>query len=330
MRNYPLNAYQNRTGWMWQNRISDTGGPTDAAAQIGNVTVTGTPLAIVTESQNFAVGADIDVGSTYNITLDGIPYDCVALLADTDVDVAAALAGAAAADPNWDVLQDGANVVATQKTPGAWTGTTSCSVSPQVVGSITKTVASEGANPDVVTLTDNNGNQYVYTVQQDDTTSDVAAGLANAIDGNDGYSAGNTSNVTDVENAVSVSFVLYPVVESPQGGDLAAVYATIEPAVTAAVTPSNSPHVGDSGHATKISLWLKLNAGTSFQYTIWRGTIGGGIAVAGAKSAAITADTLVELDANAVDWFFVELSDFLGGADVSVYAQGNDTRPGRN
>lgn len=126
------------------------------------------------------------------------------------------LVSLASADPNWDfvngvpgVYPPGSGwIMATFKTTGAVADTITTSVSAPLAATFTSTNMAPGSTGNFLSVTDNltPPHTYTYELLASDTLETAAAGLAAAINNNDGYLATSVGAAIQMQNAAGVAF----------------------------------------------------------------------------------------------------------------------------
>lgn len=328
-RTYPvLSPFAPAPGYPWTTRTRPTGTPLTGTRQQDVLTLTGTPQPGRTEDQTVTAVGTFSAGGVATLTLDGTPYAYTVLLGDTPTDVAAGLAALAVADPNYTVTSAGPVVDVLSQTSGPWTGTITCGYTPagSEDGTLEQAVVTIGADANRYAVTDGT-NTYTYTVQIGDTLADCAIGLAAAIDAAVAYvaSAHGTQVWADRANGAAFTFTDASTNNITPGG--AVVVQVVTPATSGPLTLAD-PGVMRLTNISAAAVWCQLLAGTSFVVVPWiyNANIQVWHALAGTTVSAAT--EVILLDVGAVDAMFVEIKSFVGGAQASVYVDGNRLTPG--
>ena len=330
-RTYALAApYSNNTGKPWAGpRSSDTGSPIAGVGQESRLTLSGTPQPDTFETFEATVTGTIEAGDEVVLTLDAVPYNYVALGGDDDAAVAAGIALACVADPNYDVTSALGVVTIISKVAGPWAGSVVASAIPFGAGDIafsaTGTVVGATGNTFGV---DDGTNTFEYTVAAGNTLGDCATALAALIALDPTYASasaiGPVITVTGLAGA-AFSFTDISINNLTPGGAVA--YALISAA--AATVTINSPFVMSLTNVDFASIWCDLVSGTSCVVTPWFYDKLAGVWAA-QTPVTVNADKVIQLDVRSIANLFVEQSTFVGAGVVEVTCVGSRTSPGYN
>lgn len=192
-------------------------GPT--VVQKSALVVTGTPAGGSYQQYDckLHIVTGVTSGDTFTLgTTGGGPYVFAASITDGQQDIVNGLLALAAGDTLWNFTDGGdfngtffqpgtGHIVATYKTIGATADTVTAALSNPADGTFVATAGSAGTSANTLAVNDGT-NTYTYVLLSTDTLATAAAGLATAINGNNGYTATSSGPVIDVQNQVGVTF----------------------------------------------------------------------------------------------------------------------------
>lgn len=328
-RTYPVpSPYSPLPGYPWGTRTTPTGTPLGGTRQQTILTLGGTPLAIATEDQAVTCTGTFALGGVANLTLDGTPYDYTVLLADTPTDVAAGLVALTALDPNYTVTNAGPVIDVLSLTSGAWSGTITCGYTPAAAedGALVQAVVTFGADANTYAVNDGT-TDFSYTVLGGDSLSDCASNLSALIDGDPAYVASSHGAEIWVTDGVGTGFTFTDTSVNNQTPGGAVLFQTITPAVAGPLDLS-SPGVLRLTNISAVALWCGRPAGTSYVVVPWAYNANIKVWHPLPSTTVTTATELILLDVSAIDAMYVELKTFVGGAEATVYVDGNRLTPG--
>jgi len=181
--------------------------------------VTGTPAGGTSQQYDCKLHlvAAVTGGNTFTLgTTGGGPYVFVASITDGQQDIVSGLLALAAGNTLWN-FTDGGNynggyvppgtghIIATYKTVGPTADTVTAALSNVADGTFTATAGPAGTTANTLAVNDGT-HTYTYVLQAGDTLATASAGLAAAINNNNGYTALYANNVISVSNLPGVAF----------------------------------------------------------------------------------------------------------------------------
>jgi len=213
-------------------------------------------------------------------------------------------------------------------TPGAWVGTITCGYTPAAAedGSLDLAVVTAGADANTFAVNDGT-TDFSYTVLFGDSLSDCASNLSGLIDADPAYVASSHGNEIWVTDGVGTGFTFTDTSVNNQTPGGAVGIQTITPAVAGPLDLS-SPGVLRLTNISAVALWCQRPAGTSFVVVPWIYNANIKLWHALASTTVAAALEVILLDVSAVDAMYVEFKTFVGGAEASVYVDGNRLTPG--
>jgi hypothetical protein len=181
--------------------------------------VTGTPAggSYRKYDNHLHIVIGVTAGDTFTLgTTGGGPYVFVATVTDGQQEIVNGLIALGAADTLWDFTDGGdfngsfyppgtGHIIATHKVIGPTADATTAALSNPADGTFVATAGPNGVNANTLAV-DDGPHTYTYALLTGDTLTTGAAGLAAAINGNDGYTATSSGPVVFVQNEAGVAF----------------------------------------------------------------------------------------------------------------------------